>query len=91
MSEITPVSRSGVTTPTQGARPAVQDKSTTTTTRPSDRVEFSQAAQLLSKLAELPDVRQDVVDRVRGEIAKGNYETDDKIEAAIDKLGEDLA
>lgn len=91
MSEISPVSRTTATTTTPTARPAAQDSAVGTASRGSDRVEFSQTAQLLSKLAKLPDVRQDVVDRVKAEIASGNYESDDKIEAVLDRLGEDLA
>jgi negative regulator of flagellin synthesis FlgM len=59
-------------------------------TRPDDKVEISQAAKLLSQLAKLPDVRQDLVQRVRGEIAKGTYETPDKLDKAIEGLQQDL-
>ena len=56
--------------------------------RGSDRAEFSDAAQLLSRV---PDVRQDLIDRVKGEIDRGTYETDEKIDKAIESLLEDLA
>ncbi len=55
-----------------------------------DRVELSDRAQLLSKLRESPAIRQDVVDRVRGEIASGSYLTPDKIEGAADNLAADI-
>ena len=58
--------------------------------RAGDEVELSSTARLLSKLHELPDVRQDVVDRVKQEIANGTYETPEKLEAAIGGLIEDL-
>ncbi len=58
--------------------------------RGSDSVELSQHARLLSKLAKLPDIRQDLVDRVRQQIADGTYETAEKIDIAIDNLIEDL-
>jgi negative regulator of flagellin synthesis FlgM len=61
-----------------------------TSSRGDDRVELSEVAQLLSRIRELPDVRQDVVDRVRGEIDAGTYETPQKIDAAIEALLEDL-
>jgi len=54
--------------------------------RTGDSVEVSTAAQMLAKLADLPDVRQDLVDRVRAEIESGDYETPEKLEAAIDGL-----
>lgn len=54
-----------------------------------DSVEVSAAAQLLAKLSDLPDVRKDLVDRVRAEIASGDYETPEKLDAAVDGLIED--
>lgn len=59
--------------------------------RGSDRVELSDKARLLGRLAELPDVRQDLIDRVRAEIADGTYDTPDKVEDMLDSLIEDLA
>ncbi len=58
--------------------------------RSADRAEFSDAAQLLSRLKELPDVRNDLVERVRGEIATGTYLTDAKLRQAIDEMLEDI-
>jgi flagellar biosynthesis anti-sigma factor FlgM len=58
--------------------------------RDSDKVELSQRAQLLSRLAELPDVRQDLVDRVKAEIADGGYDTPDKVDQLLDELAHDL-
>lgn len=60
--------------------------STSTPSRGADSVELSNAAQLLSKVAELPDIREDLVNQVKAEIAAGTYETDEKIDAAIDGL-----
>lgn len=59
-------------------------------TRPSDRVEFSDAARLLSKIANLPDVRDDKVQEVRAQIDSGTYETDDKIDATVDALLDEI-
>lgn len=56
-----------------------------------DRVEVSDVARYLAKLREVPGVRQELVDRVRGEIDAGTYESPDKIEKAIDELIEDLS
>lgn len=58
--------------------------------RPSDRVELSDRARLLSKLANMPAIRQDLVDRVRQEIAGGNYDTPDRVEGALNNLIDDL-
>ncbi len=61
-----------------------------TLTRPSDRVELSERARYLSKLASLPSVRTDVVDRVKREIANGTYETDAKIDGAVQGVLDEL-
>jgi hypothetical protein len=40
--------------------------------------------------ADTSEVRQDLVDRVRAEIAAGTYDTEEKWEAALDRLGRRL-
>jgi len=52
----------------------------------SDTVEISEMARFLEKLSRLPDIRQDLVDAVREQIAKGTYETPEKLAKAIDNL-----
>ena len=59
--------------------------------RASDKVELSNTAQLLNKLRELPDVRQDMIDRIRAELAAGTYDTPEKMDAALEKLLDDLS
>ena len=56
----------------------------------SDVVEISLAAQLTAKLHELPGVRADLVARVKDEIAAGTYETQEKLDIAVDRLLKDL-
>jgi negative regulator of flagellin synthesis FlgM len=53
-------------------------------------VEISTAAKLAAKIHELPDVRADLVAQVKAEIQAGTYETPEKIDAAIDRLMDDL-
>jgi hypothetical protein len=43
-------------------------------------------ARLKAKLAQTPDVRQDLVDRVRAEIENGTYDTIEKVRAAAERL-----
>jgi anti-sigma28 factor (negative regulator of flagellin synthesis) len=57
--------------------------------RGNDEVEVSAVATYLSKLRQLP-IRQDLVDRVREEIAQGTYDTSDRLDAALDELIQDL-
>lgn len=78
----------------QGSQlPVAIDLTSTSVDRP-DELELSQEAQrvsdLLARLNDLPEVRQDLIDRVRGEIQAGTYLTDDKLEGAIDNLAADL-
>lgn len=52
----------------------------------SDTVEVSTNARLLSLLDQVPDVRRDLVDRVKIEIESGVYDEDRKLDAALDQL-----
>lgn len=56
----------------------------------SDVVEISTAAALAAKVHEIPDVRADLVARVKQEIKAGTYETPEKIEIAVERLLDDL-
>lgn len=63
---------------------------TQATTRPSDRVEIGDVkASMLSKL-KANDIRADKVQDIRAQIEAGTYESDDKLNGAIDKLMDDL-
>lgn len=56
----------------------------------SDTVEISAAARLAAKVHDLPEVRTELVQRVKTEIAAGTYETSERIDATIDRLMEEL-
>jgi negative regulator of flagellin synthesis FlgM len=58
--------------------------------RKEDRVELSDHARLLDRLRSLPEVRQELVDRVRDEIASGKYESPEKLDEALQRLLQDL-
>ena len=92
MNEINPVARTGPTSATSGPRPtaAAASADAPAPTRGSDKAEISVVAQYLSKLQSLPDVRQGLVDQVRGQIASGTYQTPQKLDTAIDNMAEDL-
>lgn len=55
-----------------------------------DVLEISTIARLAAKIRDIPDVRTDLVDRVRVDIAAGTYETTQRIEITIDRLMEEL-
>lgn len=91
MSEIGPIgggaSASGLPRPQlDGAeRPGVRAEPRSTR-RGADRVEVSSLARSLSRLTSDEPVRQDLIDRVRGEIEAGRYDTPDKVDTAVDRL-----
>lgn len=58
--------------------------------RPGDRVELSDHARFLDELRRLPNVRSDRVEEVRQSIASGTYETEARLERAIDRLIRDF-
>lgn len=90
MSDITPIGRSHAAALPRRAAGVPEPVSPAPRTGPTDSVELSNTARLLSKLSELPDIRKDLVDRVRGEIAAGTYDTPEKVDAILDKIAEDL-
>jgi negative regulator of flagellin synthesis FlgM len=55
-----------------------------------DELQLSDAAQVVDKMNEIPEIRQDRVDAIRAEIAAGTYETDEKLEAALDRLLDEI-
>jgi len=56
----------------------------------ADVVEISDVAKLAAKIQQLPEVRTDLVERVRSELVAGSYETPEKLDIAIDKLMDEL-
>jgi negative regulator of flagellin synthesis FlgM len=90
MSDISPIQRPAAPTLDTHTRSARTQAQADTTTRGDDQVELSSTAQLLSKIADLPDIRQGLVDRVRASIDDGTYETEARTDAAIDGLLEDI-
>jgi anti-sigma28 factor (negative regulator of flagellin synthesis) len=67
-------------------RGAGVDKPESTLTSREDTVEFSQISTLLSKLSSTPEVRQDRIEEIRGQIERGEYLTDDKLNVAMNRL-----
>ena len=57
---------------------------------PRDVVEISSVAKLAAKIQDIPEVRGELVQRVKSEIETGAYETPERIEIAVDKLMEEL-
>lgn len=55
-----------------------------------DRVTISPAAEAAIQATETAGIRQDVVSRIRSEIAAGTYETPAKLDAALDRLIDEI-
>lgn len=90
MSDIAPLGRPTPSTYAPSTRPARPPVAQPGVAQGRDQADFSSAAQMLSKLNSLPDVRQGLVDRVKGEIEAGTYETPEKLDAALRGLAEDI-
>jgi len=55
-----------------------------------DEVEISDAARLIEQTQAMPEVRQDRVDAVRAQIARGTYETQEKLDIAVERLLDEI-
>ena len=55
-----------------------------------DELSISEAGQLIDKVGQLPEIRQDRVNQIRAQIADGTYETADKLEIALGRLLDEI-
>ncbi len=74
----------------QPATPVAPQAAPAQTAGVSDVVEISTTAALAAKVHQIPDVRADLVARIKQEIEAGTYETPEKIEATVERLLDDL-
>jgi len=58
----------------------------TSAAQQTDRVEISQAAEAAMKATDAGGIRHDLVNQIRNQIAAGTYDTPDKMNAAVDRL-----
>jgi len=56
----------------------------------NDEVEISEAARLVDQVRQVPEIRQDRVDAIRAKIAQGTYETQEKLDAAVERLLDEI-
>jgi negative regulator of flagellin synthesis FlgM len=56
----------------------------------SDELQISESAQLASQLSDIPDIRVDRVATIRAAIADGTYDTDDKLDRALERLLDEI-
>lgn len=55
-----------------------------------DTLEISDAGRLAEQMSQIPDIRQDRVNEIRSQIAAGTYETDAKMNVALDRLLDEI-
>lgn len=74
---------------TQGARPA-QPTSPSEAPQIADEVDISEAAQFAEQIRGMPDIREARVEEVQRQIAEGTYETPERLDAAIERLLDEI-
>jgi anti-sigma28 factor (negative regulator of flagellin synthesis) len=55
-----------------------------------DQVDISPAAEMVGRVADLPEIRADRVTEIRAQIAAGVYETDAKLDVALGRLLDEI-
>ena len=90
MSDINPIARPQQTTLDSLNKPARYSEESQTPSRGGDRVELSDQARLLSKLKQLPEIREGLVNSVKAQIDAGNYDTEERFDTAINAMIDDL-
>ena len=55
-----------------------------------DQLDISPEADLASRISGMPEMRTDRVAEIRAQIASGVYETDAKLDAALDRLLDEI-
>jgi negative regulator of flagellin synthesis FlgM len=56
----------------------------------TDQLDISSAGQFADMMSSIPDIRQDRVSALRSAIADGSYETDHKLNVALDRLLDEI-
>jgi len=69
---------------------AAQSQSGERTAATGDQLDISSAGLLAARLNDVPEIRQDRVDALRAAIADGSYETADKLDAALERLLDEI-
>ena len=53
-------------------------------------MENSDAARLVEQTRDVPELRQERIDAIRAQIAAGTYETPEKLDAAVERLLDEI-
>lgn len=86
------VQGSGPLRPTSPASPVSQGTAVSSAqsplTPPQDELQISAAGQMLDRLSESPEVRAERIAQIKQAIENGEYDTDEKLEAALARMFE---
>jgi negative regulator of flagellin synthesis FlgM len=55
-----------------------------------DELEISDAARMVEQARAVPEIRRDRIEAIRAKIAEGTYETQEKLEIAIERLLDEI-
>ena len=73
---------------TAPTNPAAPNAAQSPLTSPQDELEISAAGQMLDRLSESPEVRAERIAQIKDAIENGDYDTDEKLEAALSRMFE---
>ena len=90
MTDINPIARPQQTALEGLTKTPRQTSDNPTPQRGGDTVQLSNQARLLSKLKQLPEVREGLVNSVKAQIEAGNYDTNERFDTAVNNLLDDL-
>ena len=51
---------------------------------------MSEAGQIAAQMSDVPEIRQERVDALRTAISSGTYETDEKLDVALERLLDEI-
>ena len=67
-------------------RPPKTGSSSSGSPPPTDKVEISEGARLISELTSMPATRAEKIEQLRQVVESGEYETDERLEGAVDNF-----
>lgn len=90
MTDINPIARPQPAALESSKKSARTSSESPAASRGGDTVQLSDQARLLSKLKQLPEVREGLVNSVKAQIDSGNYDTAERFDTAINAMLDDL-
>lgn len=69
----------------------VSGTESTSRSQPTDELTLSPEAEAISQSRDSSGIRMDRVSQLRAEIAAGTYETDEKLDAALSRMFDEIA